>query len=382
MIKKRDFIVLLFFLIGLFFVTSIIAETSVEIDDEIHDHSFGPSLNLSKYSTNSLILVSIIGLVITMISAVLLERNISKVASKSGATVGTVLMGLASSIPLLVIVVTLALENRGDLVLTNIISANIANLTLVLGILSFFKPLNRGKSFQRGVLGLFILLLSVAALFFFVSADLEIVRDSSFTVTKSTGFVLLGLFLFFILFLNFFKNKKEHHLESKNLKKEIFSVLFFGLLVAWFASVTVKAFILIAESYSVPTIIIGSVIGVIGASLPELAIGLVCLIKKDHEAVFSNLVTSNIVNFNVGLGLAVLILGTIVIDKVNVLFKIPFMLFVMFVATVFFMKKKRKKKDFEMVVGQKLHDLGITRFEGFILLLLFCAWIISLLVFF
>ncbi|MFT4305188.1 MAG: hypothetical protein ACMXX8_03770, partial [Candidatus Woesearchaeota archaeon] len=298
---------------------------------------------------------------------------------KTGPAIGSILMGIASSIPLLVIVFTLIIEKRGDLILTNIISANIANLTLVLGTLSFLKPLNREYNFQKGILGFIILLMSVFSLFIFVNIDFNTTKDFSVNINRSTGYVLIGLFFLFILFFNFFKNNHGHHLISKNLKKELFFVFLFGLLVAWFANSTVKAFILIAQNYSIPAIIIGSVIGVIGASLPELAIGLVCLIKKDHESVFSNLITSCIVNFNLGLGLAIIILGTIIVDNVNIFFKIPFMLFVLFVATIFFMKKNVKKNDLESSFAKQIEDLGITRFEGFILLFLFCSWILSLL---
>jgi Ca2+/Na+ antiporter len=150
--------------------------------------------------------------------------------------------------------------------------------------------------------------------------------------------------------------------------------------IAWFASTTVKAFILIAEINNVPAIIIGSVIGVIGASLPELAIGLVCLVKKEHEAVFSNLITSNIVNFNLGLGLAVLIMGGLVVDDISLYFKIPFMMFVMFVSTLFFFPRKVSRTHKQKLMKKGILDIGITRFEGIILLALFATWIITLLV--
>ena len=312
MFKKRDFLVLLIVLVIIFFFVIVQSQSTPReqvLEEEHTDHGFGPKMNFSNYSENSLILISIIGLIITMICAVLLERNISRIASKTGKGIGTALIGIASSIPLLVIVVTLALENRADLVLTNVVSANIANLTLVLGILSFFKPLRRGKSFQKGFLALFIMLLSILIISFFINSNFEIVQDSSRNIASSEGIILIALLAFFILFLNFFKSSEGSHLKSKNFGKEIFFAIFYGVAVAWFASTTVKAFILIAEIHSVPAIIIGSVIGVIGASLPELAIGLVCLIKKEHEAIFSNLITSNIVNFNLGLGLAAIIMG-------------------------------------------------------------------------
>lgn len=378
MFKKRDLLVLLILIVGVFILGNFIYNLSAESNREVSNHAFGPQLNFANYSNVNLIIISIIGLIITMISAVLLERNISRVASKTGKGIGTALLGLASSIPLLIIVISLALENRGDLALVNIISANIANLTLVLGVLSFFKPLKRGKSFQKGFFALLILLISISTIFFSVSPNLDVANDTSKIITANEGYLLIALFFLFIAILSFFKTSEGKHLQSKNFSKEIFLSLFFGLIVAWCANTTVKAFIIVAENYSVPMIIIGSVIGVIGASLPELAIGLVCLIKKEHEAIFSNLITSSIVNFNLGLALTTLIAGSLVVDNISLYFKIPFMLFVMFVSLVFYLPRKSKMKFVGAQIKKVKNNIGLTRFEGLILLGLFSIWVIIL----
>ncbi len=380
MIKKRDFFVIIIFLIIIFFTTSFLAETNVPNEERQVSHGFGPSLNLDEYNTNSLIIIALIGLSITMICAVLLERNISRIASKTGKNVGTTLMGLASSIPLLVIIITLTIENRGDLIISNIVSANIANLTLVLGILTLIKPLERGKSFQRGIVALTIIIASMSLIVLGISSNINLMNNASYNINRTTGYGLIGLFILFIALLNFFKSKKETHLKSKNLKKEIFLTIIFGTLVAWFANISVKAFIIIAETYSVPTIIIGSVIGVIGASLPELAIGLVCLIKKEHEEIYSNLITSNIVNFNIGIAIPAIIIGSVALNNITLGFKLPLMIFAMFVSTIFFMKKRHNKQQNTNI--EKIQRLGTTRFEGILLIGLFCAWIIILTTFF
>lgn len=378
MFKKRDVLVLLILIVGVFLLGNFIYNLSVESNQEVSNHAFGPQLNFATYSNVNLIIISLLGLIVTMVAAVLLERNVSRVASKTGKGIGTALLGLASSIPLLIIVISLALENRGDLALVNIISANIANLTLVLGVLSFFKPLKRGKSFQKGFFALLILLISISTIFFSVSPNLDVATDTSKVITANEGYLLIALFFLFIAILSFFKTSEGKHLQSKNFSKEIFLSLFFGLVVAWCANTTVKAFIIVAENYSVPMIIIGSVIGVIGASLPELAIGLVCLIKKEHEAIFSNLITSSIVNFNLGLALTTLIAGSLVVDNISLYFKIPFMLFVMFVSLVFYLPRKSKMMFVGALVKKVKNNIGLTRFEGLILLGLFALWMIIL----
>jgi len=368
MINKKYLFVLFFGLFILFVSFTNFFNFESNYSEDNSNHSVGPQINLSGYNNSSLVIISLTGLILTIICAIFLERNVSRVASKSGRSIGTAIMGISSSLPLLIIAITLAIENRADLIVINVIGANIANLTLVLGILSFVKPIKRGKSFSRGILALIVLLISIGTIFVTFKNNFNIEFDSVFVLDLMDGYFLIGLFFIFILLLNFFKSQNEHHLESKNLKLEIFLSVIFGLAVSWFASTTVRSFIVIAENYLVPAIIIGSVIGVIGASLPELAIGLVCLVKKEDEAIFSNLITSTIVNFNLGFGLAVLFVGQIVFDYISIALKIPFMLFVTLVGIIFFLPGKNEKKG----------EIGLNRIEGTILIGLFIIWILVL----
>ncbi len=367
MSKKRLLVTILIFLISsLFFIPFSIAS---EQKEEHAGHGFGPQLDLSGYDINMLIIISLVGLAITMVCAIFLERNVAKIASKTGSSIGTALMAIASSVPLLIISITLALEKQTELIIINVIGANVANLTLVLGFLTFIKPLRRGKSFGRGILALVILILSASTIFFVIGADFSISQGTSPIIDIYDAYVLIILFVIFILMLNFFKSHEGGHLESKNIMMEIILSVVFGVAVSWFANTTVRAFIIIAKHFSLPSIIIGSVIGVIGASLPELAIGIVCLVKREDEAVFSNLISSAIVNFNLGLGFAAIIAGSIIIDEVSLIIKLPFM-FIILAVSLFFFRPKGSTMGYS--------EGGLTRFEGLILLGLFVAWVFML----
>ncbi|MFC1774973.1 hypothetical protein ACFLZN_01510, partial [Nanoarchaeota archaeon] len=237
-------------------------------------HGIGPQLSLDNYDSNMLIIIALIGLAFTMVCAIFLEQNVAKIASKTGSDIGTALLAMASSLPLLVIAVTLALEGRPDLVLINIIGASIANLSLVLGVLALIKPLRRGHSFGRGVLAFFVLAISMSVLYIAFEGFMPYVM-MDYTINLFDGYVLLVMFVVFVFSLRFFELHEGGHLESKNSAMESVLAIIFGLAVVWFASTTVRALILIAEHFALPAIIIGSVIGVIGASLPEFAIGVV-----------------------------------------------------------------------------------------------------------
>ena len=67
------------------------------------------------------------------------------------------------------------------------------------------------------------------------------------------------------------------------------------------------------------------------------------------------------------------------IDSVSYYFKVPFMIFVMFVSTFFFYPRRVGKITKQKLLEKGKLDIGITRFEGIILLGLFAFWIIMLL---
>lgn len=323
--------------------------------------SIGPEISMEGYEINTLIIFAVVGLLITLLCAIFLERNVSKVASKTGDDIGTALLAIASSLPLLVIAITLALEGHTEIIPIYVLGATIANLSLVLGLLAFIKPLNRGKSFGRGVLAFVFMILSLSLVFLYITKSKIVIGGS--VLDKTDGIALIILFVFYVLLLKLFKGEQAH-LHSKHLFLEAIMALVYGFLVCWFANITVKAFMQISLIYDLPAVIIGSVIAVIGASLPELAVGIVCLFKKEDETLFANLITSAVVNFNLGLGIAAIITGKIIFDKFLLRFQIPFMLLTLFLA-VYLMKS---------IKGEK----GLTRGEGIVLMGVFAAYLIIL----
>ncbi|MBU2639726.1 MAG: hypothetical protein KKG75_03400 [Nanoarchaeota archaeon] len=324
--------------------------------------SFGPELSLNM-PTNQLFLLAFGLLIAMMISAIFLEKNVSAISTKTGPAIGTALLGLSSSLPLIVFALTAALAGELDIAINSIIGTNVANLTLVLGTLAILKPLNSGKNVAKGIIALIIILLAISLIFFTVNPFSQSLAQSSTSgriIDHNESFILLGLFVFFILLLQFFSTEHSNYspAKEKNTTLALILILFFGILVCWFANQSVLAFIKIANIFSIPSFIISSVLVVIGTSLPEFAIGLVVLSHREEENIFTNLITSDIINFVFCLAL-ISFFVTLHFNNFILGFQIPFMLLTILVSIKF------------------LHSApkSITRKEGFILIILFALYL-------
>lgn len=336
----------------IWFVLLLILPTVVA--DDLH--TFGPQLPLDK-PLPELIWIALGSLALMMVCAIFLEKNVATVAHKVGQGIGTGLLALASSLPVLVICATAALSNRPDIALATVIATNIANLTLVLGTLAFIKPLRAGRGVGKGIFSLIILTLGITLIFFAVTITGTLTLGQSYTITNTEALIYIGLFFVFLFGMNLFSSE-EHggFITDKPLSTPLALIIPLGALVCWLGNTATLSLIKIAEAYQWPALIISSVLVVVGTSFPEFAIGLVALFHREDENVFSNLISSSAVNYFLGLGIVAL-LTTLTIDKFTLFIHFPFML---------------------ISIGLALHYLHnadqLTRAEGFKLLCFFAIY--------
>ena len=75
-------------------------------------------------------------LIIDNSKRIALKFNISKLI------IGVTVVAFGTSLPELIVGVLSSIQNQGDIALSNVIGSNIANIGLVLGILTMIMPLN------------------------------------------------------------------------------------------------------------------------------------------------------------------------------------------------------------------------------------------------
>ena len=232
--------------------------------------------------------------------------NLANIYKVSGYFVGFTIVALGTSLPELASSIqAIQVVDSPGIAIGNIVGSNIANVLLILGMISFINPIifpNNNKQKNQTLIVLIITII-VALIFYFISYSVNL--DTTFF-----GIFLL-LILFVFLFLQYkIESKETSKIQSKYNYSHFISyiILLIGLLFLYFGS---KYFIIgskmLAQYFSVPDAIIGITLVAFGTSLPELATGAAAALRKQSNLAVGTILGSNIYNI-VGIFGVILIL--------------------------------------------------------------------------
>ena len=229
--------------------------------------------------------------------ALSLKFNISKFV------IGMTVVSFATSLPELIVSVNAALNNSPSIAVNNVIGSNIANIGLVLGLVSILGKITVDNYFyKRDWPWMFFFSL---LMWFFISQDS--------VLQKYEGLILLLILIFFSLtivrksnYLGFEGSIDDELLKASNFK--IFVWLIISSLTLYFGSeFLVDGAINLAKQISISEAVISVTIVAIGTSVPELAASLVAIAKKEESISVGNLIGSNIYNIGSVLGITAMI---------------------------------------------------------------------------
>ena len=212
--------------------------------------------------------------------------------------IGMTIVSFATSAPELIVSLNATLDGLPSFAIGNVLGSNIANIGLVLGIITIIYPI---KLKQRFYYTDFPLLMISTALFYFI-----IYRDNQ--ISRTEGFILL-ISITAILFYLFIYQKKsisEFSEEIDNNKisitKSFMYIIFSGSLL-WLGSETlIKSAVTVANKFEISERVISITMVAIGTSIPELAASIVASLKKQNDLSIGNLIGSNIFNLLVVIG--------------------------------------------------------------------------------
>ena len=162
-----------------------------------------------------IILLSIIGGIISLgIGAEMIVRssvNLANIYKVSGYFIGFTVVALGTSLPELAATIqALSVVDSMEIALGNIIGSNIANILLILGVVSILQPIIFSeKKGQKNQTIMVLLITIIAAVIFYIVTNISISNPVIF------GIILIAIFVFFL----FFQYKME--LDFKN--EETFS---------------------------------------------------------------------------------------------------------------------------------------------------------------
>ncbi|MBI4147816.1 sodium:calcium antiporter [Candidatus Woesearchaeota archaeon] len=270
--------------------------------------------------------------VVLMVSAGLLVRSLVMLARFLHMTefvIAFVLMAVSTSLPELFVGISAGRSGNASLALGNVIGSNIIDLTLILGLTVI---LARGIPVRNPLIKTDALwMTAIAALpvaLMFVGNELS----------QIDGLVLLATFMIYLFHLmherqSFPKLVQNHVTHWKGIAHLI---LFVGsVTVLYFSARTVvESGTNLAIDLSLPRIFIGLFFVALGTSLPELAFGVISIVRKHPQLNIGDLMGSVVANSTLVLGVTALI-TPIQTDFLLFITSSLFMVFVCFLFATF-----------------------------------------------
>ena len=275
--------------------------------------------------------------------------------------IGMTVVSFATSARELIVSLNATHDGLPNFAIGNVLGSNIANIGLVLGIITIIYPISLKQRFYNTD---FPLLIMSTFLFYYV-----IYTESQ--ISRVEGIILV-IAITIILFYLFFFQKNDQSDFSEELDKDKISIfksflyiLFSGSLL-WLGSETlIKSSVSVANKLEISERIISITMVAIGTSVPELAASIVASLKKQNDLSIGNLIGSNIFNLLVVIGITSSIIPINGIDKsiIN-----NDMLWVVLFSVIIFPLAYLGKRNV------------LTRKKGIILLALYLIFIIPLLI--
>ncbi len=213
--------------------------------------------------------------------------------------VGLTVVAFGTSAPEVIVSISSALKQAGELAVGNALGSNLANVGMVLGITALIAPLPIKRHILQQEFLLMMAVMAVAGVFLY---------DAKLLLWE--GFVLVGLLIPILYWIN--HSKKQHPEEIEEVPELPISMASIWFLIGLLcligsAELLVWGATAIATSFGVSPLVIGLTIVAVGTSLPELAASVASAMKGHHDIAIGNVIGSNIFNLLLVMGIPTLI---------------------------------------------------------------------------
>lgn len=313
----------------------------------------------------------VIGFVLLVLGAELLVRGSSNIASKfhiPEMLIGLTIVALGTSAPELIITVTSAFSGNTDLIIGNAIGSNLCNLLFILGLMAIIRPIFIDEDAKK--IHIPIAFLSVLVILFI---EISHISSNPSFIGRVDGIILVILFLAYFTYPIFSEIKDIRKAYKENMNEEstknikIFVQIIFiiiGIVLLKFGGDFVVDYSTeIAQALGISERVIGLTIVAIGTAMPELITSIIAVIRKDTDLAVGNLVGSCVLNLLLILGVGAIITPLEFSNEFTqnlILLAISTLILWIF-----------------NFIGKKN---TITRFKGFILLIIFTFYMVGLFV--
>lgn len=223
--------------------------------------------------------------------------------------IGMTVVALATSFPELIVSVNAALSGSPSIAINNVIGSNIANIGLVLSIVSILSFVTVNKNFYK----------RDWPIMFLFSLQLLIFAMNDNLISQIEGATLI---LTILLFIYFSLKRKEVSINDEfNIPKVSKFKILFWLIISSISLYAGSEFLVdgavkLAKELSISEAVISVSVIAIGTSVPELATSIVAIVKKEKGISVGNILGSNIFNIGSVLGITSLIKPIIVSQEI------------------------------------------------------------------
>lgn len=307
------------------------------------------------------------GFILLTYGASFLVDGASAIAKKfniSDLVIGLTIVALGTSLPELIVSLLSSSHGSSDIAIGNVLGSNIFNTLMIVGLAALIYPLSVQSATVKVEIPLGILAAVIVGLMandFFIGKEFSI-------ISRADGAVLLLFFsgFLFYTFISVRQNKEvdlqEESTETINIPKALLRIIagLFGLVIGgqWIVNGAIE----LARTLEISESIIGLTIVAAGTSLPELATSAVASFKRNSDIAIGNVVGSNIFNLFFILGTSSLVQPLSPSPHSNVDIGVTISSGILLMFFTYIGKKNRK----------------ISRFEGFLFLILYIGYVIYL----
>lgn len=219
--------------------------------------------------------------------AILYASKIAQLFGLSRLFIGFALLALSTGLPELFVGIQALIAGYPLLSVGDILGSNFVDVALAMGIPALFiRPIYISVIDQKKQLAM-LLISSLVMAYIFINGH----------ITKTMGVFLLLIYAFSIIWLwktqeaPFEVKESEKFLDSANrtLKNgAMFKLLLYLLLVTISSKICVQAALALATVLPIPIDIIGASVFAIGTSLPEIALNLQAIKRKNYSLAIGN----------------------------------------------------------------------------------------------
>lgn len=308
----------------------------------------------------------LVGFIVLIWSADLFVAGAASIAENMGMSpiiIGLTIVSLGTSAPEILVSLTAAMSDAGDLAIGNAIGSNIANIGLVLGITVLVAPMMVHESCMKKEMPVLLLVT--------FGAGMLLIDDELSNLDAGLMMGTLALIIVYMVrsqqqdavLLEEAEEEYLHHLNP--VRAWLTFALGLALLIAS-SRILVWGAVTIAETVGVSELVIGLTIVAIGTSLPELAATIASALRGHTEIALGNVIGSNLFNL-----LAVMAIPGIVgpesLESAVITRDYPTMTFLtVFLALAIFISRKRSaSKQGHSYVGRTVGMLLVSFYAGY-----------------